>query len=62
MINLCRGSISPRLSNNVLAKPNRDIDIQVMLSNRDAVRTATDIHSTPLPSKEQTIKIFGDVK
>ena len=46
----------------IMKRPVRDVETQVMLNNRDAVRYATDINSVKLPSKDETIKIFGDVK
>ena len=59
MINLCREHLSPRLSSNILAKPNRDVRTSTSLENRLAVRNAINIYSVVLPSKESMDKIFG---
>lgn len=59
MINLCREHLSPRGAMNILLKPNRSMATTVMLENRLARRTATNIHSVKLPSKESMDKIFG---
>jgi len=60
MIDLCKESISPRLSNNVLEKPKRDVITTTMLANRLAAKS--DLLGVTLPSKEDMQKIFGESK